>query len=68
MNVTLYTTDCPKCKILENKMKEKGIEYNIVKDVEIMRFKGFFQVPILDIGGEIKTFPQALKWLTQGDF
>ena len=39
--MTLYTTNCPKCKILESKLKAKNIEYNTVTDIEVMQKKGF---------------------------
>ena len=30
--ITLYTIDCPKCKVLEKKLREKDIPFEINKD------------------------------------
>ena len=30
--VILYTTGCPQCKVVENKLDEHGIEYETVTD------------------------------------
>ena len=41
MKVILYTTHCPKCKVLTTKLKAKGVDYEEVTDVDVMRDKGF---------------------------
>ena len=33
--VTLYTTHCPKCNVLEKKLDKKKIEYTLVDDFDI---------------------------------
>ena len=63
MNVTLYTTHCPRCTVLEKKLKEKNIEYNIVEDEETIIQKGFMTVPILEVDGEVMNFSKAIKWI-----
>ena len=35
-NVILYTTHCPRCLILANKLQEKGIHYTEFTDVQKM--------------------------------
>ena len=32
--ITLYSTHCPKCNILEGLMKKKGMEFNLVDNQE----------------------------------
>ena len=61
--ITLYTTHCPKCMVLENKLKEKNIEYEVITDVSIMQNKGFLSAPTLEVDGEILDFMQAIKWV-----
>lgn len=61
--ITLYSTGCPKCKILEQKLSLKNIEYNIVDDVNIMLSKGFTSAPMLEIDGIAFDFPDANKWV-----
>ena len=65
MNVTLYSTNCPKCKILETKLNKKGINYSIVTDVDTMISKGFTQAPVLEVDGEVKEFRAANTWVEE---
>ena len=59
MRVTLYTTHCPKCKVLEKKLNSKNINYNEVTDTNIMISKGFTSTPMLEVDGTIMDFSQA---------
>lgn len=63
MRVTLYSTGCPKCVILETKMKQKNIEYDIETNVDLMVEKGFQSLPMLEVNGEIMDFGAAVKWV-----
>ena len=63
MRVTLYSTGCPKCVILEAKMKQKNIEYAIENDVDLMVEKGFQSLPMLEVDGEVMDFGTAVKWV-----
>lgn len=65
MKVILYTTHCPKCRVLEKKMKEKNIEYKEVTDVDKMIDLGFDAVPILDVDGQIMEYKEAVKYLME---
>ena len=49
MKITLYTTHCPQCSILEKKLQQKNINYEIVEDVTIMRKMGMLSAPNLVI-------------------
>ena len=62
MNVVLYTTHCPKCRVLETKLKQKGIEYQEVTDTAVMQEKGFEFVPVLEVDGTAYEFRAAVKW------
>ena len=62
--ITVFTTGCPKCKILEAKLKEKNIQYKEVTDVEEMVNMGLKQVPWLKTeAGEMLNFENAIQWL-----
>ena len=63
MNITLYTTHCPKCKVLETKLQQKGLEYETVEDENIMVEKGFLSAPMLEIDEEVFDFSGAINWL-----
>lgn len=63
MNVTLYSTHCPKCIVLEKKLAAKNIEFTLVEDQDVMIEKGFMAAPMLEVDGEIMNFTQANEWL-----
>ena len=39
MKVILYSTHCPRCNVLEEKLEDEDIEYTIVEDQSIMQEK-----------------------------
>lgn len=61
--ITLYSTDCPKCKVLKKKLDTKGIEYTEVTDIEAIRKKGYAVVPILVVEDREMDFKSANEWL-----
>lgn len=63
MNVTLYSTNCPKCVILEKKLKDKNVEFDIVNDVDQMIEKGFMAAPILEVDGKPLSYMDANTWV-----
>jgi glutaredoxin-related protein len=64
MSVTLFTTHCPKCKVIEKKLAQKNIEYEMVEDINIMKEKGFKSLPMLEVDGQVFNFIEANKWVT----
>ena len=63
MNVTLYSTNCPKCRVLETKLRQNNIEFDVNHDVEVMKEKGFEFLPQLEVDGVIYGFKEAVKWI-----
>lgn len=63
MNVILYSTGCPKCKILKKKLVEKKIDYTENQNVEEMIALGTNQVPVLKIDGTVMKFKEAIEWV-----
>jgi glutaredoxin len=61
----LYTTHCPKCKILEEKLQEKNLKYVTVTLVEVMKGKGFRSVPILEVDGVEMTYLTAINFIKE---
>ena len=60
----LYTTHCPKCRVLETKLKQKNVIYEEVEDTDIMQKKGFDNLPILELdNGELLDFMSANKYI-----
>jgi glutaredoxin len=65
LNVVLYSTHCPKCKILETKLKQKNIPYEEVNDVDVMLSKGFSTAPMLEVDNVVYGFKDAADWIKE---
>lgn len=63
MNITLYTTHCPKCKVIEKKLESKKIQYTEETNIEKIEELGFVSVPVLQVDGEFLEFADANKWI-----
>lgn len=61
--VVLYSTGCPRCNVLVQKLNSKNIEYAIVNDVETMEKKGIETVPVLEVDGHTMDFKEATDWV-----
>ena len=61
--IIFYSTHCPKCRILELKLKQKNIEYEECNDIEEMLSKGIETVPVLEVDGQLLDFGNAVKWV-----
>lgn len=63
MSVTFYTTHCPKCSVLQSKLKAKGIDYTENSDVQEMISLGFKSAPLLKVDDQVMDFATAVKWV-----
>ena len=63
MTVILYTTHCPKCKVLEKKLAAKNITYTEITDTDVMLEMGFDATPMLEVDGQIMDFKAASDWI-----
>lgn len=63
MSVIMYSTNCPKCRVLDMKLKLKGIDHSVVTDVNEMVAKGMTSAPALEVDGNLMDFGEAVKWL-----
>ena len=64
--INLYSTHCPKCIVLEKKLKNKNISYNLKdkqEDIDYLIRKGFMSAPILEIDDELYNFEQAIEYI-----
>lgn len=60
--ITVYSTGCPKCKVLIQKLNDKNIPYIICDDIDIMLTKGLTSVPVIEKDGSLMGFKEAMKW------
>lgn len=65
MVITLYSTGCPKCKVLKSKLDSKGIEYEIVNDVDEMARLGIQTVPYIMVNDVLMNFKEGLEWVNR---
>lgn len=67
--ITLYSTHCPKCQVLEQKLKQKNIEYTIeddeIKVVDYGRNHNIKSAPLLDVDGEAYDFIRAIRFINE---
>lgn len=62
MEVVLYTIHCPACNILEEQLQQKGINYKVVDNTDIIMKKGINRVPMLEVDGDLMDYSTAWKW------
>lgn len=63
MKIVLFSTKCPKCCVLERKLKQKNISYEEVSDIEIMKEKGYLSVPVLEVDGVVLPYKEAFRYI-----
>ncbi len=63
MNVILYSTHCPRCVVLEEKLEDADIKFELIEDQNIMEKKGFMSAPMLEVDGQVMDFAKANKWI-----
>lgn len=63
MEVVLYSTNCPKCIMLEKKMNMKGIDFIVNSDIDLMEEKGFTEIPVVEVDGKFLKFKEAVDWV-----
>lgn len=61
--IILYSTGCPRCNVLIQKLDSKGIRYVTVNDVDVMTEKGIETVPVLEVDGQMMQFKEATDWV-----
>ena len=65
MEIILYSTHCPRCTVLEKKLKQKGINFTENNNVDEMTALGLQSAPALKVNGVLMGFEQAVRWIYQ---
>jgi len=63
--VVLYSTGCPRCKVLKAKLEQKGIEYTENNSVDDMITIGINEVPVLSVDDRLLNFVEAVNWINE---
>lgn len=63
----MYTTHCPKCNVMERKLKEANIEFEEIDDnakvLEVATSLGFTMAPLLEVDGRVMDFKDGIDWI-----
>lgn len=67
--IILYTVNCPKCKVLELKLKQKKIAFEVVDDtdevVEAGKEHNISSAPFLQVNTDFLDFSKAIKYINE---
>lgn len=63
--IILYTTDCPKCRMLKKKLDMNGVTYTTNTDVDEMLSLGLVEAPALKVDDELMNFKASWDWIDQ---
>lgn len=62
--LVLYSKDnCPRCDMLKSKLNAKGIEFEEVKDINVIESLGIDFLPVLDVDGELMELSKANNYI-----
>lgn len=61
----MYSTGCPKCEVLKQKMIELGCGFQLCTDIQEMIRLGINEVPMLKVDDVMMNFSEALKWIEE---
>lgn len=64
-SIVLYTTHCPKCRVLEKKLSDKGVKFETCEDTQVMKSLQISSVPTLSVNGELMDFYNAVKFVNE---
>lgn len=64
-SVILYSTGCPRCDVLKNKLNAKSISYNTNNSVDEMIKMGISDIPVLSVNGVLMKFKEAVDWVNK---
>lgn len=62
-DIILYSTGCPRCDVLKDKLDTKSVSYNENNSVDEMTALGILEVPVLSVGGQMMNFKEAVEWV-----
>lgn len=63
--LTLFSTECPKCRVLEHKLNQNNIAYEKSSDIQEVIDKGFMSAPVLKLDDNYMDFVTAINWLNE---
>lgn len=61
--ITLFSTDCPRCRVLEKKLIAANINFQKSSDIQEVIDQGFMSAPVLKIEDKYLDFKTAVNWI-----
>lgn len=61
MKAILYSTHCPCCEALEERLRQAEIKYIVVSNTDQILALGIAHVPVLEIDGRQMNYPAAIR-------
>lgn len=63
IKLTIFTDEnCPRCKILKQRLKDNNLNYDIGDIQEIVE-KGYSTIPILKVNDRYLQFGESIEWI-----
>ena len=62
-DMTLFSNDTKDCLELEKRLKEKGVDFTVNKDIVLMKERCFLALPKLEDKGKVMGYKEALSYL-----
>ena len=63
--ITLYSTNCPKCNVLKQKLQNLNIDFEISNNIDELIELGFMEAPILKVNDQYLNFSKAVNWIKE---
>jgi glutaredoxin-related protein len=63
--ITLYSTNCPKCNVLKQKLQSLNIDFEISNNIDELIELGFMEAPILKVNDQYLNFSKAVNWIKE---
>lgn len=61
--ITLFSTECPKCRVLEQKLNSKNIAFEKSSNIQEIMDQGFMSAPVLKVDNKYYDFKQGVDWI-----
>lgn len=63
--ITLYSTNCPKCNVLKQKLQSLNIDFEVSDNIDELINLGFMEAPILKVNDKYLNFSKAVNWIKE---
>ena len=69
--ITVYSTNCPNCKVLKLKLQKAEIDFDLVEDQDQVLKKAeelnILSAPFMIVDGKVYNYMQAIKLINSGE-